>query len=83
MVGAVPALSLYHCHRLLLLRMRCSLSENIDDADAGYAFRCVLTYEVQFSSSNTSNSFERINDRDTIFTSFLYDLSLEHVSGLF
>ena len=48
----------------------------------GFIFRCILTYEVQFSHFNISSSFKRINSRDTIFTSFLYDRSLENVSGL-
>ena len=46
-------------------------------AAGGCVSRCILTYEVQFSYSNTSHSFQRVNDRDTIFTSFLYDRSLE------
>jgi len=48
-----------------------------------FMFRCILTYEVEFSYYNIPNSFKRINSHDTVFTSFLYDRSLENLSGLY
>lgn len=35
-----------------------------------YIFRCIKTFEVEFSKDQTE--FQRINTKDTIFTSYVY-----------
>jgi len=44
--------------------------------------RCILTYELEFSRHSSQGPFVRINNRDIVFTSFLYDVSLQQQKGM-